>query len=555
MKIFKKIDVFLFTSAVLLVVLIGVITVLVFRFFINELIESTINNLFIKQNVIVSAISKHLEEGPRMVSQVFSTYKDSDHEIYALLIKRMKHEFPYCKLMWLIIQDGNGNVEESISNFDWELNPAYIRDKRRKDDIILSFSSDGIVRIGSPYRDSMNINTIVPVFIDHYKDFEIRATLFLEINISELLYDAKRNIVDSFDTLSGEYEVCLYAQNMDLVETSENYPVVRVFSVLTREGMLEGLSDREMLKLRSFAEYHRIAGEMIELYSLSPTGHIIRGTIPYSLILSKVRSLILVIIGIGLIALALLLIVGQTSIHYRQVKEKEIQLQIETLQAKLDPHFLFNILNSMVGLVVDNNNECLLRSFKSLSVLLRSSIAIKDNHIPLREELDYIDNYVDIQRLRFENEFEYSVIIEDESLLDLSIPRFSIQPIIENCFVHAVAVNEEEEKIIYIRLGVKRENKLMFIDICNNGAPCMEEKNKLKQSFKTNVETNSGGRIGLTLINKEIKLLYGGKFGLEILDTAPDIFSVRIKLPASFNPDHRLEVRHRLFQRRRDNRP
>jgi hypothetical protein len=551
----------------LLIVLVVIVTILVSRIFIQELIESTINNLFSKQDIIVSLISKELEERPKLLSQIFLAYKKSDDLTYIKIIKNIKSEMPYCKLIRFTTWNADGVIEESISNFDWDPDFGDIQEKPSPDDIIVSFSNNAVIRIGMPYRDSMNINSIVPVFVDHYEYLNIKTSLFLEINLSLMLYDAKQNIVNFFDTSSNEYTVSLYTPALTLAETTDNYPVVKINPLSDEVPRLDGLSTKDMLHLRSQAKYHRISKKTIELYSMTSSGYIVRGAIPYRVVSSRVHSLSMLIISIGVITLALLLVVEHIAIHYMQAKEKAIRQQIETLQAKLDPHFLFNILNSMVGLVADNNNTVLLKAFRSLSILLRSSIAIEDNHVTLLEELDYIKHYVEIQRLRYEYKFEYYCVVDDDSLLHVSIPRFSIQPIIENCFVHAVAVNGDTEKI-NIRLSATRSDKitgssenpglvygarktqpkpslkaeslrgsLMYIDISNNGVDCATEKNILRRALKASLKTNPGGHIGLALINKEIKLLYGGKFGLELLDTEDDIFAIRIKLPAgTFRP-------------------
>ncbi|GHT68424.1 hypothetical protein FACS1894110_15920 [Spirochaetia bacterium] len=532
MKIFEKIDGFLFIASMFLVVLIIVVTVFVSRFFINELIELTINNLFSKQDIIVNMVSRELEENPRMISRMLSVHNYPDNNNYPEFFKNVKSELPYSKFIWFTVWDDEGNIQETISEFKWRIDLQYINEKWSADDITVSFSNNAVIHIGQPYRDSMNISSMVPVFIDHYEGMKIKTSLFIETNLSNLLYNAKR-MRNSYDASSYPgYSVSIYSPDLRLIETTDNDPLIKIIPIDVAAHKAD-LTDEEILLIQARSKYYRISRDIIELYSLTATGYIIRGTIPYDFIMSKINSLILLILGIGITALVLLLVIGNIMIYYRRLKEKQIYLKIETIQAKLDPHFLFNTLNSMVGLVVDNNTDRLMRSFKSLSVLLRSIIAIKDNNVTLHDELEYIQSYVDIQHLRYEDEFEYCCTVDDESLLDVYIPRFSIQPIIENCFVHAVAVKENEGDKIYINLHAKRSGKIMHIDITNNGDDCTEAMRILAQKLNAKRENDSETRIGLTLINREIKMLYGIKFGLELLDVPENnFFSIRIKLPA-----------------------
>jgi two-component system sensor histidine kinase YesM len=357
----------------------------------------------------------------------------------------------------------------------------------------------------------------------------------MEMDISSILYNARFSFsnYNIEDVENKNYTVSIYTEDMEMIETSENYPLKKIQTLAGSIDRDSSLSENELRTLKTRSNYYRTRNNLIELYNLTSMGYVIKGTYPYSIILSKVRYLIYLIVSFGLIILVLLIIISSYSIHYRQIKEREILLQIETIQAKLNPHFLFNTLNSMVGLVFERNYKKLLCAFKALSVLLRSSIEINKNGILLSEEIEYIRNYIEIQRIRYGDTFDFFCEIEDDSLLFVYIPHFSIQPIIENCFVHALAVNDDRDKKIYIKILIKRMDQFMYIDIINNGPCDRESKMRLRDRIARNDISASGGHMGLALINKEIKLLYGQKSGLEILDIdKEDVFSIRLKLPA-----------------------
>ncbi|MDR0656996.1 MAG: histidine kinase [Treponema sp.] len=516
-----------------MIILITVITVWVSSFLIRELTGSAINSLFSRQDIIIRSITRELDDGSRILSRLFMTYDIYEDRDYSQLFKHIKMQLPYSKLIFITLLNEDGSIMKSVSNMHLGINRDYVEEKRSKENKFIEFSSSIIISHGRAYHDSMNINSLVPLFIDYYENIKIRMYVFMEMDISSILYNARFSFSNIEDMENKNYTVSIYTEDMELIETSENYPLKKISTLTGNKDQNSFLSEEELRILKTRSNYHRTRNNLIELYNVTSMGYVVKSTYPYSIILSKVRYLNYLIVSFGLIVLVLIIIISSYSIHYRHIKEREILLQIETIQAKLNPHFLFNTLNSMVGLVFERNYKKLLCAFKALSVLLRSSIEIHKEGILLSEELEYIKNYIEIQRLRYEDTFDFFCEVKDESLLFVYIPHFSIQPIIENCFVHALAVNSGKDKKIYIKILIKRADQTMHIDIINNGPCDRESKMRLRDRITGNDITASEGHLGLALINKEIKLLYGQKFGLELLDIdRENIFSIRLKLPA-----------------------
>jgi hypothetical protein len=534
LKIFRRVDISVLAYSLLLVILIVVVTILVSNFFIRELTEFTINTLFTKQDIIVQSIARELEEGSELLSQLLRTYDFSEDKDYSQLFKNIKMQLPYSKSIHITVLGEDGTVINTISNIGIKINKPYILDQSADNVRFILFSNNIIISLGNSYLDSMNLNSLVPIFIDYYENMRIRMQLFMEIDISSILYNTKFNFSNDLAGIENkDYEVSIYSADMELIETTENYPMKRLETLLRNTERRDLLSEVEQIVLKEKYNFQRITKNNIELYNLTSTGFIIKGTYPYSIILSKVGYIGILIVSIGLIILILLVIISIYSIRYRHIKEREVILQIETIQTKLNPHFIFNTLNSMVGLVYDKNYKKLFSAFKTLSALLRSSLEISKKGTLLSEEMEYIRNYIEIQRLRYEDIFDFHCEILDESLLCIYIPHFSIQPIIENCFVHAIAVNEDKNKRIDIRILIERVGRMMYIDIMNSGFCDKKTKVDLLERLAKGSIDDTRGHMGLVLINREIKLLYGNKFGLEVLDKdREDIFSIRVKLPA-----------------------
>jgi len=156
-----------------------------------------------------------------------------------------------------------------------------------------------------------------------------------------------------------------------------------------------------------------------------------------------------------------------------QQKELEIQkanqlitnAELETLQAKINPHFLYNSLNSIAGLIHDEPDKAE-QMVLSLSDLFRYSLNIQGNaYTTINEEMRMVNTYMDIEKTRFENQLEYIANI-DEAALPYQIPRFLIQPLVENAIKHGTAKMEKGK----LTLTIKKSDNGILIRVADNGA-------------------------------------------------------------------------------------
>lgn len=163
------------------------------------------------------------------------------------------------------------------------------------------------------------------------------------------------------------------------------------------------------------------------------------------------------------------------------LKEKEVDLiklnqlktqaELQALQAKINPHFLYNSLNSIVSLIHEDANKAEDMTLK-LSKLFRYSInTMEENFSTIREELEILNAYLDIEKVRFGNRINFDLEVDDE-LLEKQIPRFLLQPLVENALKHGL-----KDVIDHGILGVKIiqiANKLEIV-VFDNGSPFPEE--------------------------------------------------------------------------------
>lgn len=521
---FGNISPFLIPSFIL-ILFIGIISLVVGEFMIEKLTELTTNSFLDKQEILASTIQNHLVTMPNLLAKNIRINNDEYSDSYLeALIKRLKSSLDYTRSIWFATFDEQGNVLKVLSDFSYKEVPKEMFEFEKTDKIV--FNTDSILSVGVPYRDSMGLATVLPVYVIYYQGLIPKAILFIEFDFSSLFFD----IYETNLLQNQFYSVDIFSNQNTLLESSFNYRIqkVAVPSVLLEDQVL--LSREEMRQLKTNSMFYKSSDEIIDLYSINSIGFIVHGQLPFSYIHSAIRPVFMVIISVGATAVLILLLLSGMYVHSKKMKETEIKLQLETIQAKLDPHFLFNTLNSMVGLAIDGDNSKLIEAFKSLSIFLRSSIKTSF-FVSLFDEMEFIQSYVEIQKIRFEGMFDFSFEIEDESLFQVMIPRFTLQPLIENCFVHSIVPGNSD--FVSIKLKVTSSKGELIIEIENNGLVSDEDRVKVQAILDGNKQiVIKDHGIGISIINKELKILYGKRYGLEVVNLAnQNTFNMRIKLP------------------------
>lgn len=143
--------------------------------------------------------------------------------------------------------------------------------------------------------------------------------------------------------------------------------------------------------------------------------------------------------------------------YVMSLKEKESELL--ALQAQINPHFLYNTLDSLYWRTMDSGNEDLAEDIYTLSQLFRMVLGHGQGIIPVSQEIELIRCYLQIQKMRFTTRLEYEIHVEDE-ILDYRIPKLILQPFVENAIIHGLENQENTGSVIVI--GKRRENYLEF---------------------------------------------------------------------------------------------
>ncbi len=201
---------------------------------------------------------------------------------------------------------------------------------------------------------------------------------------------------------------------------------------------------------------------------------------------------------------------SKNKLREQELNKMLTESELRTLKYQINPHFIFNTLNSISSLTIISPEKAREMTIR-LSDFMRSTFSKKDDKfIQLKEELNSIKNYLEIEKIRFEEKFEYSEEVSNDCMNKI-IPNFILQPILENAIKHGVY--ESLSKVL-IKLSCKPKNNFTEITISNN----YEEQSK------------KGEGVGLKNVKERLRLIYGNDLLLKI-DDNNKLFKVSIFIP------------------------
>lgn len=211
----------------------------------------------------------------------------------------------------------------------------------------------------------------------------------------------------------------------------------------------------------------------------------------------------------------------------REVNEKKRIFQLEALQRQIDSHFIHNTLNNIQWLARDGRREDVISTATSLEKLLRACASQKDELVTIEDELDYVDSYLNIQKIRFGNRFSYEFHLSP-LLLQMKIPMFVMQPIVENAIYHGLIDSSREAGVIVIRIFTEDDRIIISIHDNGRGIP--------GASLNGVIQGSDGGSdrfmgIALRNIDTRLKLTFGDDSGLSISSVEGEWTEVRIRIP------------------------
>lgn len=193
-----------------------------------------------------------------------------------------------------------------------------------------------------------------------------------------------------------------------------------------------------------------------------------------------------------------------------ELAQREIKLKM--MASQINPHFLFNALESIRMNAHMKGEKEIANVVRLLGRLMRKNLEIGREKTPLKEELEMVKSYLDIQKFRYEDRLQYE-ICADPSVMDFRIPPLIIQPLVENAVVHGVEDKVDGVKVTVI---IRRLQEMLEVSVKDNGMGMTPERLKeVKESIMA-AEESEKNRIGLRNVYQRLVLTYGEEYGLNI---------------------------------------
>ena len=197
-----------------------------------------------------------------------------------------------------------------------------------------------------------------------------------------------------------------------------------------------------------------------------------------------------------------------------RLNEQLSKAQLDALRRQIEPHFLFNTLNAIAGLVREKRNDAAVNMIAGLSDFLRRVVEDSNRQqVPLGQEIEFLQKYVDIQKVRFAERLEVSMDVPEE-LLPAQVPSLILQPMVENAVKHGVAKRVQGGTI---RVSAFRSNGRLTLSVYNDGP-------KLPEDW-------AGSGIGIPNVRARLQSLYGDAFELNMRNQEPGGVEASVSVP------------------------
>lgn len=203
----------------------------------------------------------------------------------------------------------------------------------------------------------------------------------------------------------------------------------------------------------------------------------------------------------------------QQALHNEQLARQLAQVELQSLKSQLNPHFLFNTLNSVTSLIRLEKSSSAITALSELGLMLRRVLENQHNQMTtVEQEMEFINSYLIIQKMRFEHKLDYQIEIE-EACISLQLPFMLLQPLVENAIQHGSQLTTNQN---ILKLCIYCEYERLNIQLVNN----MPEKSE-----------HQGFGIGLKNCRQRMEILYGDDFELRLTELDNGYFETYLSLP------------------------
>ncbi len=460
----------------------------------------------------------------------------------------------------VILVSNRGNVYSYTRQASYEVNPSY---SFLDDDIVEAFlESEDSLRIlyEDPSRYCIRKRESVISFIGKIYDAslyprkEIVGLYIMNIPLSQIDQSL------DFNDQTGQGQLYLLNQDNRIIYTTDSKMAGLLYNdkemtmgkdtyVSTRSLGSSGLKIQFILsEAILFSQIHYIRSQIYLILILSIAVTLLFSCIIYKVFYRKMSMLLnsmeevqhgnfqtrLLVDSqdeIGKISDSFNEMCEKLNIYVEQVYKSEIQrknAEINALQTQIDPHFLYNTLESIKAKALSNDDEDAAEMISILGNMFRWSSRTGKKTASLDEELEYIRNYLVLQSYRYNQQLEIHIDV-DENYLDYVVPKLILQPIVENVIKHALDA-VDRKKLVGISAKKKDDNLELTVYDNGQGIP----KGKLQaicEELQTATKQDEFESIGIYNVNQRLKLMFGPEYGLQIKSIEDYGTAVKIIVP------------------------
>ncbi len=209
----------------------------------------------------------------------------------------------------------------------------------------------------------------------------------------------------------------------------------------------------------------------------------------------------------------------------QNIEKQKRNAELKSLQSQINPHFLYNTLDTIQWKALENNNIEIASLVSSLSGLFRISLSSGKEFITLEEEINHAKYYLDIQKVRYGEKINYKFNVDDE-INQFLIPKLVIQPLIENSIYHGI---KELDTNGFININIYKEDECIFISVLDNGVGISKDKlEEIKNNLKFSKESE---HYGLYNVNERLKLTFKDKYSINISSERNKGTKITLKIP------------------------
>ena len=403
--------------------------------------------------------------------------------------------------------------------------------------IFILFAFYNLQSISARYDEMLNSVVLASEFsLDFKNDFDYETYLLIvgnvspeETNLPVLLSDARRVVENLKDYTFNQ-------ANMRRLESAEKYLnnleqyTEHIKANLQREDCYEDNiliweNDVQIvtgLIQESINEYIYYENKQLQIAQAENRANLVR-TIQLSVI-------ILVVVLVLIFIISLLAPIWITRPIKKQVTREQKRLrkaELDLLQAQINPHFLYNTLDAIVWSAEAGNQKQVVSMVGSLSDFFRTSLNRGKEIITIREELQHVRSYLEIQQIRYQDILSYEISVP-EDIFEYRIPKITLQPLVENALYHGIKNRRGGGKII-----VSGENKedCILLKVIDDGMGMTKERKAEVERGLREATPEESSIYGLYNINERIRLTYGGSYGIYLESEFEKGTVVTVRLP------------------------